>query len=120
MMTMKKWITIVVAALLLALPAAAEKQAPPQGGTPKDFKLPAKNSFTLDNGLRVTLVQYGALPKVAVSVRLRSGNLNESAEQVWLADLVGDLMQEGTASNSAEQLAAAFAGMGGELNISTG
>jgi len=119
-MTTKKWIPIVVAAMLLVLPAAAEKQAPPAGGTPKDFKLPATRSFVLDNGLRVTFVQYGALPKVAVSVRLRSGNLNESAEQVWLADLVGDLMQEGTLTKNAEQLAAAFASMGGELSVSTG
>jgi predicted Zn-dependent peptidase len=119
-MTTRQSITIVAAVLLSAALVAAEKQTPPPGGSPKDFNLPPAKTFTLDNGLRATLVQYGKLPKVAISVRVRAGNLNEAADQVWLADLMADLMEEGTTSKSAEQIAAAFASMGGELGIGTG
>ena len=98
----------------------SQKEMPPEGGKPKDFKLPAKKTFALDNGLEVTMVQYGSLPKVTVSVIVRSGNLNEQANEVWLADVTGDLMKEGTNSRSARQIAEEAAGMGGSVNISTG
>jgi predicted Zn-dependent peptidase len=112
------WTALV--ALLAVAPALAEKQTPPPGGAPKDFKLPAKRTIQLDNGLTATFVQYGSLPKVTVSVRVRAGNLNEAADQIWLADLVSDMLKEGTSSRDAEALASAFASMGGELSASTG
>jgi predicted Zn-dependent peptidase len=111
---------IFLVALLIVTPAFAEKQAPPPGGTPKDFSLPEKARFELDNGLSATLVNYGTLPKVTVSVRVRSGNLNETADQIWLADLTSDMMEQGTTAKNAEAVASAFASMGGELSIRTG
>lgn len=119
-MRMRNWMIAVSVVLLAAVPALAEKQSPPRGGQPKDFRLPEKTRFSLDNGLSVTLVPYGTLPKATISLRVRSGNLNETAEQTWLADLTGDLLAEGAGSRNAEQLAAAFAEMGGELEIDTG
>ena len=99
---------------------AQQKQMPPPGGTPKPFTLPRKETFTLKNGTRVTLVPYGSIPKVTVSAVVRAGNINETAEQVWLADLTGDLLKEGTTTRSAESVAEAAAQMGGRLNISVG
>jgi len=98
----------------------AQKQVPPEGGKPRDFVLPQKQTFALDNGLNVTMVPYGSLPKVTVSVVIRSGNLNEQSNEVWLADITGDMMKEGTATRSAQQIAEEAAAMGGTLNISTG
>lgn len=103
--------------LALCLPAFAQKQAPPEGGTPKDFVLPAKQNFTLDNGFGATLVQWGSLPKVTVQVVVRAGFLNESENEVWLADLTGDMMKEGTTTRTAQQIAEEAAGMGGTVNI---
>jgi len=106
-----------------ALPASAQqpqKQQPPVGGAPKPFTLPRKETFTLKNGTQVTLVPYGSIPKVTVSAVVRVGNINETAEQVWLADLTGDLMKEGTTTRTAAQVAEAAAQMGGRLNIGVG
>jgi predicted Zn-dependent peptidase len=97
----------------------AMKETPPEGGTPKDFTLPAKQQFQLDNGLKVTLVPYGAIPKVSVSARVMVGNLNEG-EDTWLADLTAGLMEEGTSNRSAEEVARAAAEMGGSLSIAVG
>ena len=97
--------------------AAAQKQMPPAGGTPKPFALPRKETFTLKNGTRVTLVPYGSIPKVTVSAVVLTGNINESAEQVWLADLTGDLMKEGTTTRTSEAVAEQAARMGGRLGI---
>src|SRR5215475_4599048 len=100
--------------------AAQQKQAPPAGGPPKPFNVPARESYTLPNGMKVTLVPYGNLPKVALSLVVRTGNLNDPASMPGLADMVGKLMKEGTTSKSAKQIAEEAAGMGGAVNISVG
>jgi zinc protease len=112
----------VAAAMVVSFNIAAQEQAketPPEGGTPKDFTLPPKQQYQLDNGLMVTLVPYGSLPKVTVSTRIMAGNLNEG-ENTWLADLTADLMEEGTSTRSAEDVAREAAEMGGNVAIGVG
>ena len=112
----------ILSLLFLAVVAVAQngKQTPPPGGPPKPFKLPHIEKFSLPNGLEVTMVPYGSIPKVTVSVAVRSGNLNESAQQTWLADLTAQLMKEGTSSKSSEQVAEQAASMGGSIDINVG
>jgi predicted Zn-dependent peptidase len=112
--------TVAVAALLVmhASFAFAQKQQPPAGGTPRDFTLPAATTFTLDNGLRATLVPYGSIPKVAVSISVFAGNYDESETEDGLAEVVGTLLKEGTATRSAKKIAEEAAGMGGDVNVS--
>lgn len=113
--------TGIIALGVLASPAVGqEKEFPPEGGEPQDFNIPTGQEYTLGNGLRVTMVPYGTLPKVSVRLVVRSGNLNEAADEVWLADLTGDLMKEGTPSRSAQDIAREAALMGGTLSIGTG
>jgi predicted Zn-dependent peptidase len=100
--------------------AQSDKETPPVGGPPRDFRIPAKETFSLDNGLAVTLVPYGAVPKVNVQLVVRTGDIDETEDEVWLASLTGDLMQEGTATRSSEQLARDVASMGGQLGINVG
>lgn len=120
---MKKIALYMLSATLLcsvAFTAKAQKQTPPEGGTPKDFVLPAKKQNTLPNGMRTTMVEYGSLPKVYVSLIIKTGNVQEAANQVWLSDLLGKLMNEGTTSLSATALAKKAAGMGGQVGVSVG
>ncbi len=101
-------------------PAIAQKQTPPEGGQPKNFQLPDKQEGSLENGLSYTLVPYGAVPKAQVSLIVKTGNVHEAANQVWLADFLGDLMKEGTLTTSGKDLSVKMARMGGELNIGVG
>lgn len=101
-------------------PALAQKQTPPEGGQPKDFQLPDKQESSLTNGLTYTLVPYGAIPKAQVNLIIKTGNIHEASNQVWLADFVGDLMKEGTLNTSGKDLSVKMARMGGELNIGVG
>ena len=110
-------ITICVA---VAASAFAQKEAPPPPGTPKDFSLPTPARFTLPNGLRVTMVQYGAIPKVQVMLSVAAGNVEEAANEVWLADLTTALMTEGTTRRSGADLALAAAKMGGSISAGAG
>ncbi|HWY45442.1 MAG TPA: pitrilysin family protein [Candidatus Sulfotelmatobacter sp.] len=106
--------------LLTAIPANAQKQTPPQGSAPKPFTVPAHETYSLPNGMKVTLVPYGNLPKVTVSLVVNSGNLNEAAELPGLADLTGHLMKEGTKTRSSKRVAEEAADMGGTLDINVG
>jgi zinc protease len=108
-----------------ARPAAQKPPAPfpaeaPKAGVPRDFKVPEPKRFTLANGLQVALVQWGTMPKVRVTLSMRTGNAFEKAEEVWLADLTGDLLREGTATRSAAQISEEAARMGGSLSVSVG
>jgi predicted Zn-dependent peptidase len=105
---------------LTAFSANAQKQAPPQGTAPKPFTVPAHETYTLANGMKVTLVPYGKIPKVTVSAVVNVGNVNEPAELTGLADLTGTLMKEGTKTRSAKQVAQEFADMGGAVAINVG
>jgi zinc protease len=105
--------------LFLVLPGnAQDKDTPPQGGEPRDFKLPEKEVINYDNGLKLVLVPYGNIPKAIINITLKTGNINETAEEVWLADLLADLMEEGTAAGYSVK--ERLSGMGGNLNIGVG
>src|SRR5215470_18767675 len=106
---------------LCTLPLMAqEKQAPPAGGPPKPFNVPPHENYLLPNGMKVTLVPYGNLPKVTVNLVVNSGNLNEPAELPGLADLMGNLMKEGTKTRSSKQVAEESANMGGSVDVTVG
>jgi predicted Zn-dependent peptidase len=121
MMKMKIIVVSVFALAVFAISASAqEKQKPPAGGPPKPFNVPAHETYSLPNGMKITLVPYGNLPKVTLSLVLRTGNLNEPADMPGLADLAGKLMKEGTTTKSAKQIAEESARMGGSINVSVG
>jgi len=110
---------LTLAPALLAQDAGAPKtkQSPPAAAEPKNFALPAGRTFKLDNGLAVTLVPYGTIPKVTVRLGVRTGNIDEKANEVWLADIAGSMLTEGTATRTATQIAEAAARMGGSLDV---
>ncbi len=116
-----KTIGLIAAGLLIAsvTTQAFSATSPPPAGEPKDYQLPEKTTFELENGLRVTMVPFGAVPKISMALRIRTGNLNEG-EDTWLADMAGALMQEGTTSLDSGQLARRAAELGGAISISTG
>jgi zinc protease len=122
-----KSICILVLALTWSLSAVAQtaapahKQSPPEGGPPKAFHLPARQAFTLPNGLKITMVPYGRLPKVTVAVFVRAGSLNEGPEETWMSDFVGRMIKEGgTTTRSAEAVAQQAASMGGSIDVNAG
>jgi predicted Zn-dependent peptidase len=99
---------------------AQEKQAPPPGGSPKPFTVPVHETYELPNGMKVTLVPYGNIPKVTLCLVMHTGSLNEPADMPGLADLAGKLMKEGTTSKSSQQMAEESARMGGAINVAVG
>lgn len=91
----------------------------PATGTPKPFTVPASETYRLGNGLQVTLIPYGQVPKAVVSLRVYAGALNEG-EDVGLAALTAQMLREGAGGRPGADIAAAAASMGGNLNIGAG
>jgi zinc protease len=119
--TIKKLGLLAIAGSVLGItPAVAQKQMPPEGGPPKAFTVPATETYTLPNGLKVTLVPYGIIPKAAISLVVDAGQINEGSGRVGVASLTTDLMKEGTEKLTAQQVAEAAARMGSTLEIHAG
>jgi predicted Zn-dependent peptidase len=110
-------ILLLAFSVLAGWPAEAQKQTPPPGGPPKPFTVPEHESYALPNGMRVTLVPYGNLPKAGLVLTVRAGTLNQPADMPGLAGLAAALMKEGTVSRTAKQVAEEAANMGGSLDV---
>ena len=118
----RRLLGLALAASFAALPGPVLAQDyPPQPslGTPKPFRVPAAETYTLPNGLQVTLIPYGLVPKAVVNLRVYAGALNE-ADDIWLSTLTAQMLREGAGGRSAAQIAEAAAGMGGNINLNSG
>lgn len=111
----------VMALLLAAVPAGADEPfptTPPPLGAPKDLALPAMERFALPNGLQVTLIPFGTVPKVTMVLRVDAGRLDEPVR--GLTDLAEALMNEGAGGRDAAELSRVTGDMGGSLGLSAG
>ncbi len=105
--------------LLLAAPSGQAREEPPAPGHPRDFRLPGKETLRLQNGLSMTFIDYGSVPKVTAIAVVRTGNIDEG-ESTWLADVAVEMLKEGTQTRNATDIAQEAAGMGGTLNVGAG
>lgn len=121
--------TVTILATLMALGATAfttdavtqtQKEQPPAPGTPKDFRIPARRTISLPNGMQVTMVPFGRVPKVAIELEVRTGMIDHGPNDVGLAQVVADMLLEGTTTRTAQDISRQAADMGGSLNATGG
>lgn len=112
---------LVLCVLLLAssLPAQ-QRETPPAPGTPKNFRVPPSRTITLANGMKVTFIPFGRVPKVSMEIELRTGTIDEGKNDVSLAAVMGDMLLEGTKTRTAQQIAREAAEMGGSVTAARG
>lgn len=108
--------TLAALSALATAPLAAQRELPPAAGTPRDFRVPPRENVTLPNGMRVTFVRYGSLPKVSITLLVSTGAIDESASEVQLAALTADMLLEGTTTRSAADISREAAEMGGGVS----
>ena len=100
--------------------ASAQKEKPPEGSAPKPFVFPKQDTYTLPNGMKVTLVQYGSIPKVAFQATIYAGTKDDAKGKKALSEMTGLMLKEGTKTRTADQIALDTANMGGSINVGTG
>jgi len=100
--------------------STVRRETPPAPGTPKNFRVPPRRNFTLPNGLQVTLVPFGRIPKVAVELEIRTGIIDQGPNDVSLSAVTSDMLLEGTTTRSAQDISRQTADMGGSINVTPG
>jgi len=92
------------------MPAAAAARA---------VRVPVPESFELPNGLTVIALPQMGVPVVSASLVVRSGSDANPVEKPGLASFTAALLDQGTATRSALQLADEVAQIGASLNTGT-
>ncbi len=93
-------------------------QQPKAGPAPR-FTLPQGESFQLANGLTVIHHHKPGLPLVSAQLVLRSGSADNPAGMPGLAGFTAQMLEEGTATRSAPQIADEIAQLGAFLDTGT-
>jgi zinc protease len=86
----------------------------------QEIKLPPIKKTTLDNGLKVIVIEHHELPVVAFRLVLRSGSTYDPSEKAGLANLTAGLLSKGTKARTATQIAEEIDFVGGGLGAGSG
>ena len=92
----------------------AEKKHQPYGSAVQ-VKFPEVKEFTLNNGLRVAMVERHAVPVVTMSLLVNAGYAADQFGKPGLAALTMKMMKEGTTTRNALQLSDQVADLGASL-----
>ncbi|HUQ19995.1 MAG TPA: pitrilysin family protein [Gemmatimonadaceae bacterium] len=94
----------------------------PNVAAPKPFTAPKVIERTYGNGMRVALIPFTATSTARIELVIRAGTADESADQPTVAQMVGQLLLEGTRSLSADSIArlvSDLGAVGGSVSINT-
>ena len=114
----------VSAAALAGLTAVVSAQAPdrskpPLPGSPPTLNLPSIQKRQLSNGLPVWIVEMHEVPVAQVNLVVFSGSADDPAGKFGVASLTTAMLEEGTGSRSALQIADAVDFLGADLSTSS-
>jgi zinc protease len=83
-------------------------------------KFPPYEIRTLPNGLQVMAVLHHEQPAVTVRLLTRAGSASDPEGKPGVASLVATLLDQGTTTKSAKQIATTIDGIGGALSVGAG
>lgn len=91
----------------------------PKPGPSRTLQLPTPQSFTLANGLTVIHSERPGLPVVAANLVFRTGSEANPADRPGLANFTAAVIDEGTATRSALQIADDVAQLGAQIGTAS-
>ena len=99
----------------LALIAKQDAMLPKGGPDPK-FNLPAIEKAKLTNGLDVWVVRQSELPIVSMNLVINAGGTIESADKSGVASMTASMLNQGTKTRSAVEVANGLQSIGAQVN----
>jgi zinc protease len=106
-----------------ALAGAQEKwpsEGPPRPLAAHDVRFPPYSLQTLPNGLQVVAVLHHEQPVISMRLLIRAGGSSDPKNKLGLARLSASLLDQGTTTMSAEELADAIDFIGGAMGTGAG
>lgn len=84
------------------------------------FKLQPYKEITLSNGLKVFFIHDSSLPRVSLTLMMKTGSMQEGSQKPGLNALTAYLLEQGTQSRDALKLADEFGQLGSSVDVSPG
>ncbi len=91
---------------------------PEQGPTPK-LNIPTSWTVTLDNGMKVYGIEQNEIPTVNFSLVMEGGHLLDDMNNNGVANLMTDIMMEGTVNKTPQELEEEIELLGASINMYT-
>lgn len=101
-------------------PSKIDRSTAPASGESPKLHLPQIWNENLNNGLVVTGIEQDKLPLVSFSLTIKGGHLLDKVNKNGVANLLTDIMMEGTATKTPEELEEEIALLGASINMYTG
>lgn len=98
-----------------ALAQTSRKQPPPPPQPLRPLRFPAFEQRTLPNGLRVVVIEHHEQPALSLRLVLKAGAIYDPADKPGLAQATAALLDQGTKTRSAQDIAQAIDFVGGSL-----
>ncbi|MBW1297692.1 M16 family metallopeptidase [Aquimarina litoralis] len=100
-------------------PSTFDRSSSPKEGESPKLNIPSSWNTTLSNGMKVYGIEQNELPLANFSLVISGGHLLDSFEKVGVANLMTDIMMEGTATKTPEQLEEEIELLGASINMFT-
>lgn len=94
-----------------------DRSVVPAIGPDPGLKLPEIWTAGMDNGMRIWGIEHNELPLVNCSMEIDGGHLLEDMDKAGTVNLMAQLMNEGTAGRTPEELEEAIDLLGASINI---
>ena len=116
----RKRIATLALASLGAVNIANAQVKPPAPGALRPYAFPKVEQFTLDNGLKVIVIEKHTLPVVEGRIIIDAGAMREPASKNGLAALAGRLLSEGAGGLSGVEFSRRMESMGASYSAGGG
>ncbi|WP_310994189.1 M16 family metallopeptidase [Aequorivita marina] len=100
-------------------PSNFDRSTPPAQGAAPELSIPETWNANLDNGLAVSGIEQNEIPTVSFSLVIEGGHLLDDMEKNGVANLMSDILMEGTANKTPEELEEAIDLLGASINMYT-
>ncbi|MGI8787958.1 MAG: M16 family metallopeptidase [Pyrinomonadaceae bacterium] len=96
------------------------RKTAPQPLAPVSFNISKPFETTLDNGLKVVIVEDSRLPLVSYRLAFRAGNVYDPKDSIGLSSALASVLSEGTRTYTSQQLAEQIERLGANVNAASG
>ncbi|MCH8019925.1 insulinase family protein [candidate division KSB1 bacterium] len=101
------------------IPSSFDRSIEPKKGPAPGLTLPTVWQDELTNKLRIYGIEHNELPLIQFSITLKGGLLLDDPNKVGVANLMTDIMMEGTKNRTPLELEEAIDNLGARINMST-